>query len=46
MSSDLEQLTKDPAQINAEVFRNASMQIRQILDYAVNNRKVKYVLTY
>jgi len=43
---ELEQLTKDPAQINAEVFINASIQIKRILNYALNNRKVKYVLTY
>jgi hypothetical protein len=46
MSLDLEELTRDPAQINAEVFINASMQIKKILNYAVNNKKVKYVLTY
>jgi hypothetical protein len=41
MSLDLEQLTKDPAQITADVFINASMQIKRIMNYARNNRKVK-----
>jgi hypothetical protein len=46
MSLELEQLTKDPAQISVQVFINATIQIRQILQYALVDRKVKYLLIY
>ncbi|KAJ9580698.1 hypothetical protein L9F63_024126, partial [Diploptera punctata] len=39
-SQDLEQLTKDPTQINVEVFINTSIQIRKILEYAISDKKI------
>jgi hypothetical protein len=44
-SLKLEQLTKDPAQINVQVFINASGQIKKILPYALVDRKVQYTVT-
>jgi hypothetical protein len=44
LSLELQQLTKDPAQISVQVFINASIQIKQILQYALVDRKVKYLL--
>jgi hypothetical protein len=45
LSLELEQLTKDPAQINVQIFINASVQIKKILHYAVMDRKVNYLIT-
>ncbi|PSN51903.1 hypothetical protein C0J52_12799 [Blattella germanica] len=39
-SQELEQLTKDPAQINVQVFINASIHIKRILEYAINDKKI------
>lgn len=44
-SLELEQLTKDPAQISVQVFINASGQIKKILPYALVDRKVQYTVT-
>jgi hypothetical protein len=44
-SFELEQLTKDPAQINVQIFINASVQIRKILPYALLDRTVNYLIT-
>jgi hypothetical protein len=40
LSLELQQLTKDPAQISVQVFINASIQIKQILQYALVDKKV------
>jgi hypothetical protein len=45
-SLNLEKITKDPTQIDAEIFINTSFQIKEIQNYSLNNRKVKHVLTY
>jgi hypothetical protein len=45
-SLELEKLTKDPSQINVQLFINASVQIQKILNFALVDRKVKYLLTY
>ncbi|CAG2066476.1 unnamed protein product [Timema podura] len=37
----LEQMTKDPSQIDAKMFVNATKQVKLILEYALNNIKVR-----
>ncbi|XP_069694647.1 uncharacterized protein [Periplaneta americana] len=39
-SLELEHLTKDPSQINVQVFINASVQIKKILNFALTDRKI------
>nr|CAD7426428.1 unnamed protein product [Timema monikensis] len=36
----LEQMTKDPSQIDAKMFVNATKQVKLILEYALNNVKI------
>ncbi|PNF34443.1 hypothetical protein B7P43_G11234 [Cryptotermes secundus] len=44
LSLELQQLTKDPPQISVQVFLNASSQIKQILHYALVDRKIARIM--